>query len=152
MVGPRSQSSSTALRIGPQDAYGLEAEYAAREAEANRREAALRRAEFRAPPVRRADDVVEDRLAELADREQALAGREQLIRALEARLEEARRHLEERLKQFEERKAAQCCAVAGDGRRRLPPVPAGYFAHSSYPKEAEWWAMRLGRTPQLPDG
>jgi hypothetical protein len=120
------------------DAYGLEAEFAARQAEFNRREAAVRRAAFDAAPVRRPDESLDPRLAQLAERERAVAEREQLILTLEARLDESRRRLEERLRHLGTRN--------GD---RLPPVPAGYFERGSYPNEEDWWAMRLGKRPQL---
>jgi flagellar motility protein MotE (MotC chaperone) len=128
---PRTRSSTTS------DAYGPQAEQAARIAESNFREAAARRA------VYDSIDSIDARAAEIEERERAVAAREQLIRALENRLEDSRRRLEERLEQVKDRRPTAAVDF------RAATVDEGYFHAGSYVDEDAWWSRQLGKSPCL---
>ena len=107
-----------------------EARLVARRAEIDRREAALDRL---------------SRATELAQRERALAERQHLIERIELHLERSRIRLEERITTAE---APKHEPIRFPTVRRLQAVNAGYFAHSQYENEDDWWAKQLGTKPQ----
>jgi hypothetical protein len=122
------------------DAYGTQAEQAARIAESNFREAAARRAALESYD----SHSIDARAAEIEERERAVAAREQLIRALENRLEDSRRRLEERLQQVRVRQTS-----VASPQFHVTTVDEGYFDAGSNAHEDAWWSRQLGKSPVL---
>ena len=124
------------------DAYGPQAEQAARIAESNFHEAAASRAAADSYSIDA--QSIDARAAEVEERERAVAAREQLIRALENRLEDSRRRLEERLQQVRVRQTS-----APSHQFHVTTVDEGYFDAGSNAHEDAWWSRQLGKSPVL---
>ena len=101
---------------------------------------------------RREASVIEHETALRRKRQlHALAERERRIQRLEGLLEELRARVEERTKRLDERDRAcarhEAAMQTASARSSCFPID---FTPGSYPAEAAWWAIQLGKTPTHP--